>query len=261
MKRDGGYSLAEALVVTAVVGLMAAALFGVYEVSERAYRRASSLEDAQRGARAGLDRMATELRLIGVYWTGAAGAGPAIVDAAPARITFMADVKADTVRGGQETTTAARADAGTTALLVSSTARQTAEAFNVYRDRALNDFVYVARGATREVRPLAAVVGSTLALAAPLAHAYPAGSLVRSVERVTYAFDPATESLTRSVGGSGAQTIVDRVTDLTLTYLDGQHPPAATTDPARIREIRISLTTRGPAEGLRTVTSSVRLRN
>lgn len=65
-----GYTLVELLVTMAILGLVASAVAGVYQVSQQTYTRASSLEAAQVGARAGLDRMANELRLIGSYWLG-----------------------------------------------------------------------------------------------------------------------------------------------------------------------------------------------
>jgi len=95
--REDGFSLPELLIVTAIVGMVAAAIFGVYQVSQQIYIRSTSLEDAQLGARSGLDRMATELRLAGAYLSSALGA-PAAIDAATAdSITFRGDVNADTL--------------------------------------------------------------------------------------------------------------------------------------------------------------------
>jgi prepilin-type N-terminal cleavage/methylation domain-containing protein len=252
-----GYTLVELLIVTAIVGMVAAGIVGVYQVSQGIYTRATALEDAQLGARAGLDRMASELRLIGAYWSGATGAGPAITAATATTITFMADVNGDTVVNNAETTVAAGTTASGTTVQVSGTA----DAFNVYQSPALNDYVYIANGGRREVKQISALAGTTLTLALPpLTTTYPAGSLVRSVEIVTYNF--AANSLTRSVGGSGNDTIIDNVTGLTLTYLDangtnlGAAPP-----PASIREIQMSLTTQGADGSRRTMTSRVRPRN
>lgn len=255
-----GYSLVELLVVLAVSSAILAALFGVHRASLEVHARATALEDAQLGARAGLDRMTTELRLVGAYWAGAARAGPAIIAADRRSIAFMADVNGDSARGDAETTTVTAAVAGSTTVSVTGPARHVADAFDVYANRALNDFVSIASGATREVRQLVAVAGTTLTLAAPLDASYPAGSVVRSVERVTYRFDPATGKLTRSVGGSGADTIVDGVVDLAITYFDGRNPPAVVADADRIREIDVRLTTARDGRQ-RTMTSRVRIRN
>ena len=75
---EDGFTLTELLIVIAILGMVAAAVVGVSQVSQQTYTRAASLEDAQLGARAGLDRMATELRLIGAYWSGATDATDAI---------------------------------------------------------------------------------------------------------------------------------------------------------------------------------------
>lgn len=103
-----GYTLVELLIVMAIVGMVAAAILGVYQVSQDIYIRATALEDAQLGARAGLDRMASELRLIGSYWVGAPCGlpnCPAITAATATSITFLADVDADTLNAaGQEIT-------------------------------------------------------------------------------------------------------------------------------------------------------------
>jgi prepilin-type N-terminal cleavage/methylation domain-containing protein len=257
-----GYTLVELLIVVAIVGMVAAGILGVYQVSQGIYTRATGLEDAQSGARAGLDRMASELRLIGSFWVGASGAGNAITAATSASITFMADVNGDTVVNNAETTVAAGTTASGTTVQVSGTATQAADAFNVYpQSPALNDYVYIAKGGRREVKQISVLAGTTLTLVAPaLTTTYPAGSLVRSVEIVTYNF--AANSLTRSVGGSGNDTIIDNVTGLTLTYFDangtslGASPP-----PASIREIQMSLTTQGADGSRRTMTSRVRPRN
>ena len=257
--REDGFTLTELLLVIAILGMVAAAIVGVYQISLQTYTRATSLEDAQLGARAGLDRMATELRLIGAYWTGAPGVGNAITAATTTSVSFMADVNGDTVNNGAETTV--NTNPNSTTVGVSGTATQAANAFNVYSTSALNDYLYVANGATREVKQIAGLSGTTITLSTALTNSYAAGSVVRSVEIVTYTFNAATSGLTRSVGGSGADTIVDNVTGLTLTYFDGSNPPVQTSTLSQIREIQISLTTRGSDGSLRTMASRVRPRN
>lgn len=274
---DSGYTLIELLVTMAILGIVGAGIFGVYRVFDETYTRAASLEAAQLGARAGLDRMTNELRLIGVYHAGIAGAGNTIVAATPTSITFMSDVNGDTVINGAETTVATGTIATGLTVTVSGSATQAASVFNVYAppNNTLNDFVYVANGATREVRQIQSLVGTTLTLMTPLTAGYPGapappltappGAIVRSVERVTYTFNAAANTLTRNVGGGGTDTIVGddtlRVTGLTLTYLDvaginlGAAPPLT-----QIREIQISLTTQGADGSRRTMTSRVRPR-
>lgn len=265
---DSGYTLIELLLTMAILGIVGAGIFMVYRVFDETYIRAASLEMAQLGVRAGLDRMTSELRLIGAYYAGVAGAGNAIVDATPTSITFMSDVNGETVIDGAETTVATGTIATGDAVTVSGSATQAASAFNVYAspNNTLNDFVYIANGATREVRQIQSREGTNLTLTTALAAVYPGGAIVRSVERVTYAFNAGSNTLTRSVGGGGPDTIVGddtlRVTGLTLIYLDaaginlGAAPPLT-----QIREIQISLITQGADGSRRTMTSRVRPRS
>lgn len=265
---DSGYTLIELLLTMAILGIVGAGIVMVYRVFDETYTRATSLEAAQLGARAGLDRMTNELRLIGAYYARVAGAGNAIVGATPTSITFMSDVDGDTVINGAETTVAAGTTATGGTVTVSGSATQAASAFNVYAppNNTLNDYVHIANGATREVRQIQSREGTNLTLTTPLAAVYPGGAIVRSVERVTYTFNVAANTLTRSVGGGGSDTIVGddtlRVTGLTLIYLDaaginlGAAPPLT-----QIREIQISLITQGADGSRRTMTSRVRPRS
>lgn len=251
---EKGYTLTELLVVIAIFGMISAAVYWVFDVSQKTYIRASSLEDAQLGARVGLERMASEFRAIGAYWVGVTGAGSAITAASATSITFVGDVDADTVSAGVETTLSADASAGTT-MNVSGTAA----AFNTYSSTTLNDFVYVAYGATREVRQLSKVSGTTLTLSTALTSSYLKDSIVRSVETVTYIFDSKTSTITRKLGGVDKETLVENVTDLTLKYFDAAS--VETADLSLIQEIQISLTTKGSDGSLRTMASRVRPRN
>jgi hypothetical protein len=140
---------------------------------------------------------------------------------------------------------------------VSGAASQVAGSFNVYPDATRNDWVYIGAGARpREVRQLAGVLGTSLALATPLDSDYLEGSLVRSIETVTYAFDPGTGQLTRRLGGAAPEVLVDNVTDFTLTYFDAAGVPTTVTE--EIREIQVSVTTRGTDGSPRTMMTRVK---
>lgn len=273
-----GYSLVELLIVLAIAGLIGGAILGVYRVSQDTYIRASSLEAAQTGARAGLDRMANELRLIGSYWVGAncvVANCNAITDAQPGSITFRANVDSASVIGGAggNEATATALTANTVTLSLSATA--TADAFKVYNNTALNDYVYIANGGTRDVRQITAINGNALTLASNLSSAYPVGSLVRDVKTITYTRNAGANALTRRQGGDNADTIVDNVTGLTFVYYGsngGVLPPGnaeppfcaaglPNPDPSPIREIRIDLTARGADGSLRCMTTRVKLRS
>lgn len=251
-----GYSLVELLVALAIAGLIGGAILGVYRVSQDTYIRASSLEAAQDGARAGLDRMANELRLIGSFLFGANGAPQPITAASSTSLTFMADVDAETLNAaGNEITLTAAAGDGTNAITVNRiTGRSGGNAFIV------GEWVYVANSGTRDVRQISSIIGNTLTLAANLSTTYPIGSLVRDVKTITYTRNAGANTLTRTQGGGGAQPIVDNVTGLTFTYFlsDGVTQTATA---ALIREIRIDLTVQSPDGSARRMTTRVKPRN
>jgi prepilin-type N-terminal cleavage/methylation domain-containing protein len=253
-RKAEGYTLVELLIVLAIVGMVAGGIVGVYQVSQGIYTRATALEEAQLGARAGLDRMASELRLIGSYWVGANCVGiancNAITAASSNSITFRANVDDSSViggAGGNEATTSAAANGNSVLLTAAAIATG---AFRCYTNPALNDYIYIANGGSRDVKQIASINGNatcnntnnnTIGLASALSSTYPLGSIVRDVKTITYARNAATNILTRSQGGSGADPVVDNVSVLTFTYFrsDGVTP---TTDPALIREIQIDLT-------------------
>lgn len=272
-----GYSLVELLVAVAIAGLIGTAILGVYNVSQDTYVRASSLEAAQVGARAGLDRMANELRLIGSYWVGANGAGNAITTVSSNSITFMANLDALSViggTGGNEATVPSGSTASGTSVPLSISATAINDAFKCYSNPAINDYIYIANGGMREVRQIATngsnntcTNNNTLTLATSLGRTYLAGSLVRDVKTITYARNasatstcPALACLTRTQGASGADPVVDNVTNLTFTYFlsDGV---TTTTNPALIREIQIALTVQSPDGSARRMTTRVRPRS
>ncbi|WP_337286360.1 type II secretion system protein [Candidatus Methylomirabilis sp.] len=288
-----GYTLVELLVTMAILGLVASAVAGVYQVSQQTYTRASSLEAAQVGARAGLDRMANELRLIGSYWVGADDAGNAITAATSTSITFMANVDnvgALSVSNGTEVKVSTTASG--TSVPLSISASDTADAFKVYTGSgsALNDWIYIANAGMREVKQIESISGSTLTLASALRSPYPVppdtnvqNVLVRDIKTITYARNatatstcPALTCLTRKQGGDNADPIVSNVSGLTFTYYgttgsrlplgQDQNPPPCPApgpnpDPNLIREIRIDLKVRGADGSPRCMITRVRPRS
>lgn len=280
---DAGYTLVELLIAVAILGLVALAIGGVYQVSVQAYTRSASLEDAQLSARAGLDRMAIELRLAGAYLSGAATAldpaPDAITAASSTSVTFRGDVNGDTLNSsGDEITVNTDYSSGTS--LVVNRATGIDGTTNPF---APNKYIYALTGPRREVGQIASTYtsGTDLTLAAALKYNYLAGSIVRTVETVTYTLTayascPAPlpsisgmSCLTRSVDGGAAQaqTLVENVTvtGLTLTYYNslGAEILDTSTQANRntIREISISLTTQGNDGSRRTMTSRVRPRS
>ena len=253
--RESGYTLAELLIVMAVLGFVMAAVLGIYQTTQRSYLFAAAGEDAQLSARAVLDRIVSEFRMIN---SGRAVSTGAITAATATSITFLADINNDTLTsGGADATLAALASSGATTVQVSSGSGFSA-----------GELLSIADGAISETQSVSAVSGTTLTLGAGLSTWYPAGSVVRSVETVTYNLNSG--SLTRAVGGSGAQTIAAGVTTFQITYWDGSVPPVQITDVSsqgnrdNVREIRVQLTvssTSGDQTVQRTMQASIRPRN
>ena len=253
LARDDGYSMSELLVALALVGIVSGSLMQLIGISMRTFSWASSLEYSQMGARAGLHSVGTDLRYVGSYYSGVTGAGAAVTTATSTTFAFLGDIDANTVVGGVENTLAAAAALGAQQVTVTS-ANDAAgtPAFGV------NGWLYVGNGANREVARITGVAGTVLSLATPLQRAYAVGSLVRSVEAVTYAFDANARTLTRSVNGGAATVIVDNVNALTFSYFDGGNPPSATAAAAQIRQIDVSLTVRQPDGPTRVMVTRIR---
>ncbi|MFQ5899102.1 MAG: PilW family protein [Candidatus Methylomirabilia bacterium] len=253
---EAGFTLTEMLLVTAVLGLVLAAVLGVYQVSLRSYLFTTAGETAQLSGRAVVDRIASEFRLI----NNSRSVSPGAITAATATtITFLAEINNDTLdAAGADATLTAPANAGDTEAQVSSAAGFSA-----------GELLYVADGAISENQVITGIAGTTLTLGASLDASYPAGSVARSVETVTYTLD-GTGTLRRQVGGGGAQPLASGVTAFQITYWTGVTPPVEITDLTtqvnrdRVRELRVTLTSTaqsGDQTVSRTFRASVRPRN
>jgi prepilin-type N-terminal cleavage/methylation domain-containing protein len=249
MVKEDGFTLIELLIVTAILGMMAAAIFGVYQVSQQTYAQATSQEDAQLGARVGLEQLATELRLIGAYANSeVTGAGPAITAATATSITFQGDID------GKFTTLTQQAPADGNTLNVVTT-----------NGLSVGNLLWIGSGALSEVKFIQAVdaAANTITLTAPLVRAYPPAAEVRPIERVTYVLNNG--MVDRIVNGNTASDqiqLVDNVNGLTLTYFGATgNDLGSNPNLALIREIQISLAVMGTGGSQRTMTSRVRPRN
>ena len=95
-RRDvSGFTLAELLVVMALVGVVMAGTVTLLAASQRSYSAGAARVEAQQAARVGLERMITELREAGYDPTGAGL--PAITVAEPARVVFVRDLNGNGV--------------------------------------------------------------------------------------------------------------------------------------------------------------------
>jgi prepilin-type N-terminal cleavage/methylation domain-containing protein len=99
MRRVGreaaGFSLAELLVVVAVLGLILGGCMTLLVAAQKSYGFGAARVEAQQAARAALERMVKELREAGYDPTGAGLA--AIVAAEPTRVVFQRDLNGNGV--------------------------------------------------------------------------------------------------------------------------------------------------------------------
>ncbi len=287
LKAGAGFTFVELLIVTAIVGMVMAAVVGIYQVTQRSTLFATAGEDAQLTARAVLGGLATDLRLINTipFVIPAPPAPlPAITVATATSITFLGDIDNTVDANGRPITLNAYTDVGATSLTVNPPATSTGMDLNTLFP--CGAYVTIADGGVMESHLLAAnncVTGNTLTLATALqtyypgstgASATPLGSIIRSWEQVTYAWDPGSQSLCRAVNntcpaapfpGADPRVIATGVTNFQFTYLDaagntlGNPPPLGS-----IRAVRVVIsvfTQSGDQSVTRSMEVTVRPRN
>lgn len=222
--REGGFTLVELLIVVALIGMVAAAIFGVYSVTQSTTFAATAGEDALSAARSGIDRLAADLRAMNAGRQGSPGA---ITAATPTAVTFVGfDASA-----AAPTLTAAAAS-GATTLQVSNAAGLTVGKF-------------VTIDPYFESHQITAVAGATITLADEVWLPYPAGRAVRAIETISYTYtaNGAHGTLRRTIGGAMDPALLDNLSSVQMTYWNGSTPPVQTAVLDDIREIRVRMTT------------------
>ncbi|PYM04400.1 MAG: hypothetical protein DMD82_14535 [Candidatus Rokuibacteriota bacterium] len=268
---EAGFTLAELLVTIAVLGLIMAAVLGIYTVTQRSTSIGTAAEDAQVVTRVTLETIVTDLQLINAGRPTSAGA---ITTATATSLTLLGDVDNDTLdaTGNNATVNTTDAAAGATQVHVSST-----QGFSVNELVSLQYFgtpKLMSSGAISETQQIASITGPILAFVPPgkLSNSYPKDvSIVRSVETVTYNYtNVAGGTLTRTIGALAPDTLATNCPTFQLTYWQGSVPSAQILNPStqalrdQIKEIRISLACRaqsGDQTAVRTMTTTVRPRN
>ena len=252
-RREQGYSLAELLVVCAVLGLVMAGVLTLYMTGTTVALSGQNKTEAQQGARATL-LMEEDLRLAGYGFPANAGANPVFVAASATSVTFWADLS------NASTTLSAAAAAGATALTVTSGA-----------GFANPNVIYVINGGQWETATVASATSTTITVTGSgltaIPNPYPAGTQVGLPRQVTYSWD-GVGTLSRTVAPALAQPAVSGVTAFQLSYYDTTETliPAASlaTSLATIRRVVISLTVQSAAaqnRGTFTLNASIRPRN
>ena len=89
---ERGFTLAEALIASALGSLVLIGLYLMYETNQVTFTKGERQTDIQQNARIGLDRIVRELRLAGSDPSSIIGGGTAILVAEASRVQFYADV-------------------------------------------------------------------------------------------------------------------------------------------------------------------------
>lgn len=253
-KAEAGFTVVEVVVVAASLAFIMAAVLGIYQVTQRSTLFATAGEDAQLTARAVLNRLTADFQLVNAGRAYPVTLG-AITAASATSITFLGDVDNTLDANGNFITLNAQANAGDTTLPVTAPASGT----DLTKLFPCGSSVTIADGPVMESHPLKAtgcVSGNTLTLAESLLTWYPSGSLIRSVETVSYAWELATGNLCRSVNAAcptpaakapsaftDAQTLATGVTNFQLTYLDSNGNSTNTLDAIRAAQVVINVST------------------
>lgn len=247
-RREHGYTLAELLVVCAVLGLVMAGVLTLYMTGTTVALTGQNKTEAQQGARGTL-LIEEDLRQAGYGFPANTVANPVFFAASATSVTFWADLTNST------TTLSAAAASGATVLTVTSGA-----------GFAASNVIYVINQGVWETRTVASATATTVTLTAGLTNAYPAGAQVGLPRQITYSWD-GVGTLSRN-GGGGAQPAVTGVTAFALSYYDSTEtliPPATlAANLANIRRVVIGMTVQSAAaqnRGTFTLNAAVRPRN
>ena len=183
---EHGYSLAELLVVCAVLGVVMAGILTLSMTGSTVALTGQNKTEAQQGARSTL-LMEEDLRLAGYGFPTNATANPVFVAASATSVTFWADLT------NASTTLTAAAAAGTGTLSVTNGAGFVSP-----------NVVYVINQGVWETATVASATATSITLTAGLTNTYPAGAQVGLPHQITYSWD-GVGTLSRNAG-SGAQS-------------------------------------------------------
>ncbi len=277
---DAGVSLAELLVVVAILAFTVAAVYGVHQVIQRSTLSGMAAEDAQLQARAILDRIVLDMRLIAA---GRATKTGAITAADATSITFEGDI--DTTPEANGSAVRVGTLDATGQLDVAGTSSVAAGATSV----TLTDAVSISCGSTLTLTdgPIAESLGvaatnckdasnpNRVTLTSATSTSYPVGTLVTTPEKVSYNwYGVGSGILCRKLGAdcptappaSGSDDIVATgVTSFKLSYYaSGSTTPMTTIDLGAIRAIEVEISIRsqvGDQAFTRMLQATVRPRN
>lgn len=277
---QAGFSLAEVLIVVAVLGFAMTAVVGIYQITQKTTLIATAGEDAQVQARAVLAQLGADLRLINA---GRAAVAPtaagAITAASQTTLTFLADTHGGLNPSGNLISLSSAVAAGVTSVTLN-------DATNINCGASIT----LADGPIAESHTTASTgckTGNAVTLGQATFTDYPAGAYVNGVDTAYWSWDSGTQYLCRKVntacGGTPSawdpdnDIIATGVTSFQLTYLDsanaclsalasctGYGTTNATNNRDLIRAIRVRITIRsqsGDQQVSRAMEVSMRPRN
>ena len=184
LRNQKGYTLIELVVGVALMGLIFAAVTQLFQISLTVQARGNTTEEALSQARTPITQLVHDLQQAGAGFATPTGV---FTQATATSFTLFGDLD------DLETTLAAAAATGATSLLVASTS-----------GLAVGKTLLVSDGPVRENLTITGISGTTVTASSALVNSYPVGSVVRSVETVTYTLASRTLSRSQDGGASNA---------------------------------------------------------
>jgi len=252
IRNQKGATLFEALVVLSIFLIVLFAVYSVYDTSQVIYTRGEQQASIQDAARAAMERVVADIRMVGFGVPTATDPAPipAITSATPTSFSFVANMANVT------TTLTSAAPSGSSTLAVSSTA-----GFRV------NDQIYIADTGKYRAATVTAIGPTSLTISPTLNVGFgPKSTVSRQPVSVTYSY--STGTLYRDPGdGTGSKPLVTGLTGLTFTYYDQNN--TLVTVPGgplqTIRRIVVAFTIKVPIPGQApqpyALESDIRIRN
>jgi prepilin-type N-terminal cleavage/methylation domain-containing protein len=224
-----GYTIVEMVIVVAIAGLLMGAVFTIYQVIQRTTLRASGSEASLVQARAVVDKLGGDFRMVGAAWNFYS---TSITAATATSITLNGDID-NTLDASYNPVRL------TSAIVAGATSMSVSDLTNIV----CGTKVTLSNGPISETHQLASsgcTSGTTVVNFqtgdTPFT-SYPAGAIgsgdvtfIYTVESVNWVWDATTQKLCRKVNGTCAanatswsddtDVIADNVTSFCLTYLD-----------------------------------------
>jgi len=234
-----GFTLIEVLISMAVGLIVLSSVIGTFVLQRKTYDVQEQVSEMLQNARAAIDLMSREIRMAGYQVVGTA-----IPTQGASTITFLADVDSDIIT----TVDTTAAGAGDTSLSVDlEDGVQTVES---------TDYLWISDGTNTEFIQVDAttpcnITGEpdTIHLSSGLAHGYGVGSLVHTVEQVTYSLNGTT--LERNT-----VPIAENIESLGFTY-----GSETVTIQLTARTAKQDISYSGDGYRRKTLTATVKLRN